>query len=198
VTLASTLAGEGASQLHVAETEKYAHVTYFFNGGEEHEYPGEERYLVDSPRDVPTYDHKPEMSARAAADTFASHWRESDYRFGIINFANPDMVGHTGVIEAAVKAVETVDECLATVVEAVHEKGGACVITADHGNCDHMLEPDGSPNTAHSLNPVPLILTADVPGLRDGGVLADVAPTVLELLGERQPPEMTGKSLIEG
>jgi len=108
------------------------------------------------------------------------------------------MVGHTGVIEAAVKAVETVDECLATVVGAVHARGGACVITADHGNCDHMLEDDGSPNTAHSLNPVPLIVTADVPGLRDGGILADVAPTVLELLGERQPPEMTGKSLVEG
>ena len=196
VTLASTLAGRGASQLHVAETEKYAHVTYFFNGGEEHEYPGEERYLVDSPRDVPTYDHKPEMSARGAADTFAQHWRDGNYRFGIINFANPDMVGHTGVIEAAVKAVETVDECLGTVVDAVHEKGGACVITADHGNCDNMLEPDGSPNTAHSLNPVPLIVTADVGGLRDGGILADVTPTVLALLGERQPEEMTGKSLL--
>jgi 2,3-bisphosphoglycerate-independent phosphoglycerate mutase len=196
VTLASTLADRGERQLHVAETEKYAHVTYFFNGGEEHEYPGEERYLVDSPRDVPTYDHKPEMSAREAAETFASHWRGGDYRFGIINFANPDMVGHTGVIEAAVKAVETVDECLGEVVRAVHEKGGACVITADHGNCDNMLEPDGSPNTAHSLNPVPLIVTADVPGLRDGGILADVAPTVLALLGEEQPAEMTGTSLI--
>jgi 2,3-bisphosphoglycerate-independent phosphoglycerate mutase len=180
----------------VAETEKYAHVTYFFNGGEEHEYPREDRFLVDSPRDVPTYDHKPEMSARAAADTFAQHWAGGDYRFGIINFANPDMVGHTGVIEAAVKAVETVDECLATVVEAVHAKGGACVITADHGNCDHMLEDDGSPNTAHSLNPVPLIVTADVAALRDGGILADVAPTVLALLGEKQPEQMTGKSMI--
>jgi 2,3-bisphosphoglycerate-independent phosphoglycerate mutase len=138
------------------------------------------------------------MSARAAADTFASHWRDGDYRFGIINFANPDMVGHTGVIEAAVKAVETVDGSLGTVVEAVHERGGACVITADHGNCDHMLEDDGSPNTAHSLNPVPLIVSADVAGLRDGGILADVAPTVLALLGERQPDEMTGGSLIQG
>jgi 2,3-bisphosphoglycerate-independent phosphoglycerate mutase len=196
VTLASTLADRGEPQLHVAETEKYAHVTYFFNGGEEHEYPGEERFLVDSPRDVPTYDHKPEMSAREAAETFASHWRDGDYRFGIINFANPDMVGHTGVIEAAVKAVETVDECLGEVVRAVHEKGGACVITADHGNCDNMLEPDGSPNTAHSLNPVPLIVTAQVPGLREGGILADVSPTVLALLGEPQPGEMTGTSLI--
>jgi 2,3-bisphosphoglycerate-independent phosphoglycerate mutase len=197
VTLASTLAERGAHQLHVAETEKYAHVTYFFNGGEEHPYDGEERYLVDSPRDIPTYDYKPEMSAREAAETFASHWRDGDFRFGIINFANPDMVGHTGVIEAAVKAVETVDECLGQVVTAVHEKGGALIITADHGNCDHMLEEDGSPNTAHSLNPVPLIVTADVPGLRDGGILADVTPTVLDLLGEEQPSEMTGKSLVE-
>ena len=197
LTLASVLADRGAGQLHVAETEKYAHVTYFFNGGEEHEHRGEDRFLVDSPRDVPTYDHKPEMSARAAADTFAEHWRSDGYRFGIINFANPDMVGHTGVIEAAVKAVETVDECLGEIVAAVHESGGACVITADHGNADNMLEPDGSPNTTHSLNPVPLVVTADVGGLRDGGVLADVSPTVLELLGEEQPAEMTGKSLVE-
>jgi 2,3-bisphosphoglycerate-independent phosphoglycerate mutase len=196
VTLASVLADRGGHQLHVAETEKYAHVTYFFNGGEEHPYDGEERYLVDSPRDVPTYDYKPEMSAREAASTFVEHWQSEDYRFAIINFANPDMVGHTGVIEAAVKAIETVDRCLGQVVSAVHESGGACVITADHGNADNMLEPDGSPNTAHSLNPVPLIVTADVPALRDGGILADVSPTVLDLLGEKQPPEMTGRSLI--
>ncbi|MEX2195117.1 MAG: 2,3-bisphosphoglycerate-independent phosphoglycerate mutase [Thermoleophilaceae bacterium] len=196
VTLASLLAGRGVAQLHVAETEKYAHVTYFFNGGEEEPYAGEERCLVDSPRDVPTYDHKPEMSARAAAGAFSKRWRSGDYGFAIINFANPDMVGHTGVIPAAVAAIETVDECLAEVVPAVHESGGACVITADHGNADHMLEPDGSPNTAHSLNPVPLIVTADVAGLRDGGILADVSPTVLELLGQEQPPEMTGASLL--
>jgi 2,3-bisphosphoglycerate-independent phosphoglycerate mutase len=196
VTLASTLAERGKAQLHVAETEKYAHVTYFFNGGEEDPYPREERELVDSPRDVPTYDKKPEMSAREAARAFTEHWRAGEFAFGIINFANPDMVGHTGVIEAAVKAVETVDPCLGEVVEAVRESGGVCVITADHGNADHMLEPDGSPNTAHSKNPVPLIVTADVGELRDGGVLADVAPTVLELLGERQPAEMTGTSLI--
>jgi 2,3-bisphosphoglycerate-independent phosphoglycerate mutase len=195
VTLASTLAERGKAQLHVAETEKYAHVTYFFNGGEEDEYPGEERRLVDSPRDVPTYDKKPEMSAREAARAFTEGWREGDYRFGIINFANPDMVGHTGVIEAAVEAVETVDECLAEVVEAVREAGGVCVITADHGNADQMLEPDGSPNTAHSKNPVPLIVTADVGELREGGTLADVAPTILALLGEEQPPEMTGRGL---
>jgi 2,3-bisphosphoglycerate-independent phosphoglycerate mutase len=196
VTLASHLASLGKAQLHVAETEKYAHVTYFFNGGEEHPYDGEVRELVDSPRDVPTYDKKPEMSARAAADAFVSRWSEGDFTFGIINFANPDMVGHTGYIPAAVAAVEAVDECLGDVVRAVEESGGALVITADHGNCDQMLEPDGSPNTAHSMNPVPLIVTADVTGLRDGGVLADVAPTVLDLLGLEQPREMTGQSLI--
>jgi 2,3-bisphosphoglycerate-independent phosphoglycerate mutase len=194
-TLASTIADRGKRQLHVAETEKYAHVTYFFNGGEEDEYPGEERRLVDSPRDVPTYDKKPEMSAREAAEAFTTRWRDGDYSFGIINFANPDMVGHTGVIEAAVEAVETVDECLGQVVAAVHDSGGVCVITADHGNADQMLEPDGSPNTAHSKNPVPLIVTADVGELREGGTLADVAPTILALLGEEQPTRMTGQGL---
>ena len=195
-TLAETISGAGGRQLHVAETEKYAHVTYFFNGGREQEWEGEERRLVDSPRDVPTYDHKPEMSARAAADTFVSHWDADDYRFGIVNFANPDMVGHTGVIPAAVAAVEEVDGCLGDVIEAVTAKGGACIVTADHGNCDHMLEPDGSPNTAHSLNPVPLIVTAEGVTLRDHGILADVAPTALELLGIPQPAPMTGRSLI--
>jgi 2,3-bisphosphoglycerate-independent phosphoglycerate mutase len=195
VTLASTLADRGKAQLHVAETEKYAHVTYFFNGGEEDEYPGEERELVDSPRDVPTYDKKPEMSAREAAHAFTERWREGDYTFGIINFANPDMVGHTGVIEAAVKAVETVDECLGEVVRAVEESGGVCVITADHGNADEMLDSDGNPDTAHSMNPVPLIVTADVGELREGGTLSDVAPTILALLGEEQPAEMTGRGL---
>ena len=197
LTIASLLAERGIAQLHVAETEKYAHVTYFFNGGEEDPYEGEERCLVDSPRDVPTYDQKPEMSAEAAASAFAERWRTGRFGFGIINFANPDMVGHTGVIPAAVKAVETVDRCLGEVAAAVHESGGACVITADHGNCDQMLEPDGSPNTAHSMNPVPLIVTAEVGGLRHGGILADVVPTVLELLGIDQPAEMTGESLIE-
>jgi 2,3-bisphosphoglycerate-independent phosphoglycerate mutase len=195
VTLAATLAERGRAQLHVAETEKYAHVTYFFNGGEEDEYPGEERRLVDSPRDVPTYDEKPEMSAREAAQAFTERWRAGDYTFGLINFANPDMVGHTGVIEAAVKAIETVDECLGEVVGAVHDSGGVCVITADHGNADQMLEPNGSPNTAHSMNPVPLIVTADVGELCEGGTLADVAPTILALLGEEQPPAMTGRGL---
>ena len=195
-TLAETISAAGARQLHVAETEKYAHVTYFFNGGREQEWDGEQRFLIDSPRDVPTYDHKPEMSARGAADAFVAHWSGGDYRFGIINFANPDMVGHTGVIPAAVKAVEEVDGCLGEVVAAVEASGGVCLITADHGNCDHMLEPDGSPNTAHSLNPVPLVLTARGVELRERGILADVAPTALELLGIPQPEAMTGRSLI--
>jgi 2,3-bisphosphoglycerate-independent phosphoglycerate mutase len=195
-TLAETISAAGGRQLHVAETEKYAHVTYFFNGGREQEWEGEERRLVDSPRDVPTYDHKPEMSARAAADTFVARWTADEYRFGIINFANPDMVGHTGVIPAAVAAVEEVDGCLGDVIEAVTAKGGACIVTADHGNCDHMLEPDGSPNTAHSLNPVPLIVTAGGIELRERGILADVAPTALDLLGIPQPDPMTGRSLI--
>jgi 2,3-bisphosphoglycerate-independent phosphoglycerate mutase len=198
-TLSVVLAQAGASQLHVAETEKYPHVTYFFNGGEEAPLAGERRELVPSPRDVPTYDHRPEMSAAEAARAFIGAWSEDRPVFGIINFANADMVGHTGVIDAAVTAIETVDRCLGEVVAAVHESGGACVVTADHGNADHMLEPDGSPNTAHSLNPVPLIVT--VPGLRlagQHGILADVAPTVLDLLGIDQPAEMTGKSLIVG
>ncbi|HEV7770895.1 MAG TPA: 2,3-bisphosphoglycerate-independent phosphoglycerate mutase [Solirubrobacterales bacterium] len=195
-TLAETISAAGGRQLHVAETEKYAHVTYFFNGGREEEWEGEERRLVESPRDVPTYDYKPEMSARAAANAFVEGWQEGSYRFGIINFANPDMVGHTGVIPAAVKAVETVDACLGDVVEAVTGKGGVCIVTADHGNCDHMLEPDGSPNTAHSLNPVPLIVTAEGVSLRDHGILADVAPTALDLLGIEQPAPMTGRTLV--
>src|SRR5215212_7112627 len=136
------------------------------------------------------------MNASSAAEEFLDRCRSGDYGFGIINFANPDMVGHTGVIPAAVAAIETVDECLGQVLDAVHESGGACLITADHGNADNMLEPDGSPNTAHSLNPVPVIVTAEVPGLREGGILADVTPTMLELLGQEQPEEMTGESLI--
>ena len=198
-TLSLVLAHAGARQLHVAETEKYPHVTYFFNGGEEAPLAGERRELVPSPRDVPTYDHKPQMSAREATGAFVSAWTEDRPTFGIINFANADMVGHTGVIEAAVRAIETVDECLGEVVAAVHDAGGACVVAADHGNADHMLEQDGSPNTAHSLNPVPVIVTvAGVTLSQSGGVLADVAPTVLELLGMEQPDEMTGRTLMQG
>ncbi|HEY8625462.1 MAG TPA: 2,3-bisphosphoglycerate-independent phosphoglycerate mutase [Solirubrobacteraceae bacterium] len=196
-TLAAVIARRGERQLHVAETEKYPHVTYFFNGGEEDAYDGERRELVPSPREVPTYDHKPEMSAPEATAAFVEAWRADEPRFGIINFANADMVGHTGVIDAAVTAIETVDRCLADVVRVVHDSGGACIVTADHGNADHMLEPDGSPNTAHSLNPVPLIVTVSHLKLRAGGVLADVAPTLLQLLGIEQPEAMTGRSLIE-
>ncbi len=198
VTLGSTIAMLGAKQLHVAETEKYPHVTYFFNGGEETPYSGERRELVPSPRDVPTYDFKPEMSAREAAGAFIAAWNEDAPRFGIINFANPDMVGHTGVIPAAVTAIETVDACLGDIVATVTASGGALVVTADHGNADNMLEPDGSPNTAHSLNPVPLIVVGgpEAIALRDGGILADVAPTILALLEIAQPPVMTGQSLI--
>jgi 2,3-bisphosphoglycerate-independent phosphoglycerate mutase len=196
-TLAEVIAEHGGRQLHVAETEKYAHVTYFFNGGRELEWEGEERRLVDSPRDVATYDEKPEMSAADAADAFAGGWRDGDYRFGVINFANADMVGHTGVIPAAVSAIEEVDRDLAEVVAAVHGKGGACIVTADHGNSEHMLEPDGQPNTAHSTNPVPAIVTVPGVELRDGGILADVAPTVLDLLGIPKPEAMTGSSLLD-
>jgi 2,3-bisphosphoglycerate-independent phosphoglycerate mutase len=199
VTLAQVVAEAGGGQLHVAETEKYAHVTYFFNGGREAPVPRERRELVPSPRDVPTYDKKPQMSARQAADAFVESWSAQSPRLGVINFANADMVGHTGVIPAAVAAIEAVDSCLRDVVCAVHAGGGACVITADHGNSDHMLEPDGSPNTAHSLNPVPLIVTARGVELQpQRGILADVAPTVLALLRIQQPAQMTGHSLILG
>ncbi|MEY2514395.1 MAG: 2,3-bisphosphoglycerate-independent phosphoglycerate mutase [bacterium] len=197
VTLPSVVEDAGGHQLHVAETEKYPHVTYFFGGGKETPEPGERRELVPSPRDVPTYDFKPQMSALEATDAFVAAWAEEDFMFAVINFANPDMVGHTGVIPAAVTAIETVDACLARVVEAVQATGGACIVTADHGNADHMLEPDGSPNTAHSLNPVPIVVTVEGAQLDpDGGILADVAPTALELLGIAQPPEMTGRSLL--
>ena len=199
-TIAAVLAERGDRQLHVAETEKYAHVTYFFNGGREEPYPGEERCLVPSPQDVPPYDHKPEMSAPEAAAAFSSHWREASsegrpFRFGVINFANPDMVGHTGSIPAATRAVETVDSCLGEVVAAVTETGGGLIVTADHGNADEMLEPDGSPNTAHSTNPVPVVVTVGGLKLRDG-VLADVTPTALGLLGIDVPSAMRGRSLL--
>ncbi len=200
VTLAGVLATARASQLHVAETEKYAHVTYFFNGGDEAPYDGERRELAPSVRDVPTYDLSPEMSARAVTDRFLAAWREhpeGGFRFSVINFANPDMVGHTGVIPAAVRAIETVDTCLREVLDVVLAAGGACLITADHGNAEHMLQPDGSPNTAHTSNPVPLIVTLHGVRLLQGeGILADVAPSVLALLGIPQPEEMSGRSLI--
>ena len=197
-TLAETIAEAGGRQLHVAETEKYAHVTYFFNGGREEELEGEEHCLVESPRDVPTYDHKPEMSARAAADAFVEHWGEGDYRFGIINFANPDMVGHTGVIPAAVAgASRRSTPPRRRRRRGRARKGGACIVTADHGNCDHMLEPDGSPNTAHSLNPVPLIVTAGGPGAARRRHPRRRRPDRPDLLGIAQPEPMTGRTLID-
>ena len=195
--LGAVVARTGASQLHVAETEKYAHVTYFFNGGREQLLPGERRELVPSQRDVATYDLKPEMSARGVGAAFAAAFTADRPLFTVINFANADMVGHTGVIPATVTAVETVDQCLQGVITAVHAAGGACVVTADHGNAEELLGPDGATSTAHSLNPVPLIVTARGVALRDGGTLADVAPTVLALLGLEQPAAMTGHSLLE-
>jgi 2,3-bisphosphoglycerate-independent phosphoglycerate mutase len=195
-TLGAVIARAGETQLHVAETEKYAHVTYFFNGGEEHALPGEQRALVPSQRDVPTYDLKPRMSAHEVATAFEQAFDAEHPRFSVINFANADMVGHTGVIPATITAVETVDECLGRVVSAVQAAGGACVVTADHGNAEEMLGPDGHPSTAHSLNPVPMIVTASGVRLRDTGSLADVAPTVLALLDMRQPTAMTGHSLL--
>jgi 2,3-bisphosphoglycerate-independent phosphoglycerate mutase len=195
-TIAEILAERGLRQLHVAETEKYAHVTYFFNGGREDAWTGETRELVPSPRDVPSYDHKPEMSAEEVAQRVVDDVGEG-YAFCVVNFANPDMVGHTGSIPAVVEAVETADRCLGRVVERVTELGGVCLITADHGNAEQMLEPDGvSPHTAHTTNPVPLIVTAPEATLREGGELADLAPTALHLLGIEPPLEMTGEDLV--
>jgi 2,3-bisphosphoglycerate-independent phosphoglycerate mutase len=195
-TVAEVLAEHDVRQLHVAETEKYAHVTYFFNGGLEDEWSGETRILVPSPRDVPSYDHKPQMSAREVSERFVAEIERTDYAFAIVNFANPDMVGHTGSIPAVVQAVETTDECLGEVVAAVANKGGVSLITADHGNAEQMLEPDGvSPHTAHTTNPVPLIVTEHDVTLRAGGELSDLVPTVLGFLGFKHPLQMTGKPL---
>jgi 2,3-bisphosphoglycerate-independent phosphoglycerate mutase len=195
-TVAQVLSAHGLTQLHVAETEKYAHVTYFFNGGREDAWPGETRVLVPSPRDVPSYDHKPEMSAEEVAQRVVDELGNG-YAYCVVNFANPDMVGHTGSIPAVVQAVETTDHCLGRVVDRVSELGGVCLVTADHGNAEKMLEPDGvSPYTAHTTNPVPLILTAAGGGLREGGELADLAPTILQLLGVERPMEMTGEPLV--
>ena len=196
-TLAEVLSESGFRQLHVAETEKYAHVTYFFNGGREEEWPGELRVLVPSPRDVPSYDHKPEMSAPEVTDRFVEALNLHEPAFAVLNFANPDMVGHTGSIPAAIKAVETADSCLGRVVEAVGNREGVCLITADHGNAEQMLQPDGSPHTAHTTNLVPLVLTDTNASLSDGE-LADLAPAALGLLGLDTPLQMTGKNLISG
>ena len=196
-TLAETLAEAGIRQLHAAETEKYAHITYFLNGGREDPWAGEARELIPSPRDVATYDEKPEMSAPEVARKFVEGIETGDFGFAIVNFANPDMVGHSGVIPAVVQAVEAVDRCLGDVVDAVERAGGVCLVTADHGNAEQMLEKDGvSPHTAHTSNPVPLIVTDAELTLRDDGELADLAPTCLELLGVRSPDVMTGRSLV--
>jgi 2,3-bisphosphoglycerate-independent phosphoglycerate mutase len=195
-TLAEVLSRHGARQLHAAETEKYAHVTYFFNGGREEAWPGETRVLVPSPRDVPSYDLKPEMSADEVADRVVEQLGDG-YAFCVVNFANPDMVGHTGDIPAVIKACQTADRCLGRVVEKTTELGGVCLVTADHGNAEKMLEADGvSPHTAHTTNPVPLVVTLPGASLREGGELADLAPTVLDLLGFDQPAAMYGRSVV--
>jgi 2,3-bisphosphoglycerate-independent phosphoglycerate mutase len=195
-TLAETLSEQGVRQLHAAETEKYAHVTYFLNGGRENEWAGETRILVPSARDVGTYDKKPEMSAAEVAERFCSELEQDGYGFGIVNFANPDMVGHSGVIPAVVKAVETTDACLGRVVETVQRLGGVLLVTADHGNAEQMLEEDGtSPHTAHTSNPVPLIVADPDAQLREDGELQDLAPTVLSYLGLTKPLQMTGQNI---
>jgi 2,3-bisphosphoglycerate-independent phosphoglycerate mutase len=195
-TLAETIADAGLAQLHVAETEKYPHVTYFFNGRGEVAWPGERRILDPSRRDVATYDLAPEMSAEKVCNDFANAFRTGEYGFGVVNIANPDMVGHTGVIPAVVRACEAADAALATILAAVEQAGGVAIVTADHGNAERMLEDDGSPHTAHTTNLVPLLVTRPGIELREHGRLADVAPTVLALLQISQPSEMSGTSLI--
>jgi 2,3-bisphosphoglycerate-independent phosphoglycerate mutase len=198
-SLGEIVARKGLRQLRIAETEKYAHVTFFFNGGVETPFPGEDRALIASPRDVATYDHKPEMSAYALTDEVVRRIADEDYGFVLLNYANPDMVGHTGMLDAAIKAVETVDRGLERIAQSVLASGGAMLITADHGNCELMVDPkSGEPHTAHTTNPVPLYWIArDTEGasLRDGS-LADLAPTVLDLMGLPRPEEMSGRSRI--
>ena len=193
--LGEVVSAAGKSQLRIAETEKYPHVTYFFNGGIERAFPGEDRKIVPSPK-VATYDLQPEMSARAVTDEVLA--RMADYDLIILNFANPDMVGHTGILEAGIKAVETVDECVAQIISKLLDLDGKCIVTADHGNCEQMRNPDGSPNTAHTTNLVHFIYVAKDAArfCCEDGILADVAPTLLFLLGMPQPKEMTGHSLL--
>jgi 2,3-bisphosphoglycerate-independent phosphoglycerate mutase len=194
--LAEVVAAHGLRQLHAAETEKYAHVTYFLDGGREEPFAGEERILVDSPRDVPSYDHKPEMSAPELAERVARAIDDDGFSLVVVNFANPDMVGHTGVVPAVVQAVEVTDACLGRVIDAVERAGGVALVIADHGNAETLLQEDGvSPHTAHTTNPVPAILTERGVTLRDGE-LSDVAPTLLALLGLEQPPQMTGRNTV--
>ena len=195
-TLGEYISDKGMSQLRIAETEKYAHVTFFFNGGVEKQYPGEDRILVKSPS-VATYDLQPEMSAYEVTDKLVPAIKSGKYDMIILNFANCDMVGHTGVFDAAVKAVEAVDECVGKVVDAIKEMGGVALITADHGNADKMVDADGEPFTAHTTNPVPFCVIGYDCELKDGGRLADIAPTMLQILGLPQPEEMDGTSLIK-
>jgi 2,3-bisphosphoglycerate-independent phosphoglycerate mutase len=195
MTLGEVVSGTGSAQVRLAETEKYPHVTFFFSGGREEPFPGERRTVVPSPK-VATYDLQPEMSAAGVADAAVAEFRDGDARLMVLNFANPDMVGHTGVFPAIVKAVETTDACAARVVEAGRAKGWSFVIIADHGNADMAINPDGSPNTAHTRNPVPVVVLTDREVQVHNGILADVAPTLLDLMDLPQPPEMTGRSLI--
>ncbi|MCR4834231.1 MAG: 2,3-bisphosphoglycerate-independent phosphoglycerate mutase [Butyrivibrio sp.] len=198
-TFGEWLASKGLKQARIAETEKYAHVTFFFNGGVEQPNEGEERILVNSPKDVPTYDLKPQMSAPEVCDRLVEAINSDKYDVIVINFANPDMVGHTGVIDAAVKAVEAVDACVGRAVEAIKAKNGTLFICADHGNCEQMVDYEtGQPHTAHTTNPVPFILVNydEGYGLKEGGCLADIIPTLIECMGEEVPAEMTGKSLL--
>ena len=195
-TLGEYLSSKGLKQLHTAETEKYAHVTFFFNGGREAPYEGEDRILVASPK-VATYDLQPEMSAFEVKDKLVAAIKEDKYDFIVVNFANGDMVGHTGVYEAIEKAVAAVDKCVEEVVTAANATGYETIIIADHGNADNAVNPDGTPNTAHSLNPVPFIyVTANKNAKVKDGVLADVAPSILHIMGLPQPKEMTGNNLI--
>jgi 2,3-bisphosphoglycerate-independent phosphoglycerate mutase len=197
--LGEVISHKGLRQLRIAETEKYAHVTYFFNGGEEKPFPNEDRCLIPSPREVPTYDKKPEMSALEVTAEVLKRIDSQQYDFIVLNFANMDMVGHSGVLEAAIQACETVDRCIGQIITAVTSQGGAAIVTADHGNSEKMKEPNGKPHTAHTLNPVPFILVDDTRrhvNLRSGA-LADIAPTILEIMAIKQPQEMTGRSLIE-
>ena len=198
-TYGEFLAKNGLKQARIAETEKYAHVTFFFNGGVEEPNEGEDRYLIPSPKEVPTYDLKPQMSAPAVCDKLVECIKSGEYDAIVINFANPDMVGHTGVESAAIKAIETVDECVGRAVDAIKEVNGVMFICADHGNAEQLIDyKTGEPWTAHTTNPVPFILVNADPSykLREGGCLADIAPTLIELMGKEQPKEMTGKSLL--
>jgi 2,3-bisphosphoglycerate-independent phosphoglycerate mutase len=194
------IARAGLTQFRCAETEKYAHVTYFFNGGREEPFAGEERQMIPSPKEVATYDQKPEMAAQGVADAVVKAVESGSFDFIVVNFANPDMVGHTGILPAAIHANEAVDAGIGRIVDAVREKGGAVIITADHGNCELMVDPEtGQPHTAHTLNPVPLLYIDDAARdatLRKGGRICDVAPTMLQLMGLPVPAAMTGTSLF--